>query len=715
MKLRLLASALGAIILLGGSVAAQAVDGDGVEIRVLSNRADLISGDNALVRIVTADPSTVQVALNGGDVTQSFAVRPNGELEGVVTGLVSGRNELTATSPSGGARVTITNHPRGGPVFAGAQVQPWPCTTQDHGLGPAQDAQCNAPTVYSYKYKSSLTGQFAAYDPSNPPLDLATTTTDQGRTVPYIVRVERGTMDRGIYDIAALYDPRAPWQPWAPQPGWNHKLFIPFGESCAPRYRQEPPNDVLYDLALSRGFVVAANGLNTLGQNCNPVVSAEALLMLKEHIQETYGSIRYTLSDGCSGGSIQQHNISSAYPGLLDGIMPSCSYPDVTTTGNEVIDCKLLLHYFNDTSPHLWAVQAQRKFVEGSQTGATCHAWINVFRFDQTANPSQRGNTFTDCAVPAEQEYDAETNPDGVRCSVSDYQVAIWGRRDSDGFAKRPLDNVGIQYGLNAVNSGLITPEQFVDLNEKIGGIDIDSNFQAGRSEADPGSLTIAYRGAQVTDGRQLAKVPIIDLRGTSNNEIHTDYHSLRSPGAARPRRRRPRQPGHLDQRGRARRRRDSQQGGVSPDGPVGLEDRGRREQRPARGEGRPREAGRRRRRLLDRRAEGHRHEHVPVGFPVLRLSADRSRRPAHERHHEVPDPAACPRRLQRQLHRRPVGATGGGLRERRVRLEPAQRRPATRPRLADLRRWPRRRAARASSDLRAAALEPSNSLLLGS
>jgi hypothetical protein len=526
MKLRLLASALGATILLGGSVAAQAVDGEGVEIRVLSNRADLVSGDNALVRVVTVDPSSVQVTLNGDDITQSFAVRPNGQFEGVVTGLLDGPNELIATSPSGGAHVTITNHPQGGPVFAGPQVQPWPCTTQNHGLGPAQDAQCNATTVYSYKYKSSLTGQFAAYDPSHPPADVATTTTDQGTTVPYIVRVERGTMNRGIYDVAALYDPGAPWQPWAPQPGWNHKLFIPFGESCAPRYRQEPPNDVLYDLALSRGFLVAANGLNTLGQNCNPVVSAEALLMLKEHIQETYGSIRYTLSDGCSGGSIQQHNIASAYPGLLDGIMPSCSYPDVTTTGNEVIDCKLLLHYFNDTSPHLWAVQAQRALVGGSQTGATCHAWVDVFRFDQSANPSQRGNTFTDCAVPAEQEYDPETNPDGVRCSVSDYQVAIWGRRDSDGFAKRPLDNVGIQYGLNALDSGLITPEQFVDLNEKIGGVDIDLNFQAARSEADPGSVTIAYRGAQVTSGHQLAKVPIIDLRGTSNNEIHTDFHT---------------------------------------------------------------------------------------------------------------------------------------------------------------------------------------------
>jgi hypothetical protein len=516
-------SAVAAVVLAGTILVGVAPGAPGIELRVLSNRADLVSGGDALVQVT---PAGARVALNGEDVTSAFAVRPDGTFTGLVHGLRVGANALTATGPAGSAQITITNHPRGGPVFAGPQVQPWACTTEQNGLGPAQDAQCNAPTTYSYRYKSSLTGQFAAYDPSNPPLDVATTTTDQGATVPYVVRVERGTMDRGIYDVAVLYDPAKPWQPWAAQPGWNHKLYVPFGPSCAPRYRQEPPEDVLSDLALSRGFAVATNGLNTLGQNCNPVVSAEALMMLEEHIRETYGSIRYTLSDGCSGGSIQQHNIAAAYPGLLDGIIPSCSYPDVTTTANEVTDCKLLLHYFNDTSPYLWAVQAQRAAVEGSQTGATCHAWINVFRFDQSGNPSQRGNIFTDCGVPPEQEYDAATNPKGVRCSVSDYQVAIWGRRTQDGFAKRPLDNVGVQYGLNALNSGLITSEQFVDLNEKIGGVDIDLNFQPQRVEADPGAVAIAYRAAQVTNGRELAKVPIIDLRGSSNNEIHTDFHS---------------------------------------------------------------------------------------------------------------------------------------------------------------------------------------------
>jgi hypothetical protein len=514
-----------AVAAVGGTARDSALGAAPITIEVLSNRADLISSGDALVRI--SPPGDAQVSLNGTDVSSAFAIRPNGQLEGLVSGLAVGPNTLTATAPDGtGASITITNHPRGGPVFAGPQVQPWPCTTEQHGLGPAEDAQCNAPTAYSYRYKSSLTGQFAPYDPSSPPADVATTTTDRGETVPYVVRVERGTMDRGIYDVAVLFDPAEPWQPWAPQAGWNHKLYVPFGPSCAPRYRQEPPEDVMSDLALSRGFAVAVNGLNTLGQNCNPVVSAEALLMLKEHIAETYGSIRYTLSDGCSGGSIQQHVIAAGYPGLLDGIMPSCSYPDVPTTGNEVIDCKLLLHYFNDTSPHLWAAQAQRKAVEGSQTGATCHAWVNVFKFDQSANPSQQGNTFTDCAVPPEQQYDAETNPQGVRCSVTDYQVAVWGRRAQDGFARRPLDNVGIQYGLDALSSGLITAEQFVDLNEKVGGVDIDLRFQPERSVADPGSLEIAYRASQVTNGRYLATVPIIDLRGTSNNEIHTDYHS---------------------------------------------------------------------------------------------------------------------------------------------------------------------------------------------
>ena len=89
--------------------------------------------------------------------------------------------------------------------------------------------------------------------------------------------------------------------------------------------------------------------------------------------------------------------------------------------------------------------------------------------------------------------YNPTTNPDGVRCTSPTTRSRSGAGAPRTGSRKRPLDNVGVQYGLNALNSGLITAEQFVDLNEKIGGVDIDLNFQPERSAADPGSLAIAY------------------------------------------------------------------------------------------------------------------------------------------------------------------------------------------------------------------------------
>lgn len=115
--------------------------------------------------------------------------------------------------------------------------------------------------------------------------------------------------------------------------------------------------------------------------------------------------------------------------------------------------------------------------------------------------------------------------------------MSVWGQRPREswgpvekaigrGFANRPFDNVGVQYGLTALESGLITPEQFVDMNEKVGGLDIDWNWQPQRSEADPAALVTAYRAGKVTDMRKAAKVPIIDLPVPANVEIHTPVHS---------------------------------------------------------------------------------------------------------------------------------------------------------------------------------------------
>ena len=101
---------------------------DGLRVTVLSSRADVVTGGDALVRVdgVRAGRhggSGVRVTVNGRDVTSSFAVRPGGAYEGLVSGLRNGRNELRATARrQRGAAITLTNHPIGGPVFAGAQV-----------------------------------------------------------------------------------------------------------------------------------------------------------------------------------------------------------------------------------------------------------------------------------------------------------------------------------------------------------------------------------------------------------------------------------------------------------------------------------------------------------------------------------------------------------------------------------------------------------------
>ncbi|MBV8462312.1 MAG: hypothetical protein JO368_03405, partial [Acidimicrobiales bacterium] len=122
-------------------------------IQVLSNRADLISGGEALVAVglpAGTAPSTVRMTLGTHDITSDFAVRPNGRYEGLVTGLRLGDNVLAATMPDGsGARITITDHPNGGPVFSGPQVEPWICQAT------AVDAACNEPAKFTYLYKST--------------------------------------------------------------------------------------------------------------------------------------------------------------------------------------------------------------------------------------------------------------------------------------------------------------------------------------------------------------------------------------------------------------------------------------------------------------------------------------------------------------------------------------------------------------------------------
>lgn len=543
---------------------------DASQIKVLSNRADLISGGDALVEVVLptgVNAAAVKMDMDGRDVTSAFALRPNGRYMGLLTGLAEKPNVLSARMPNGGgARITITNYPNGGPIFAGPQIQPWPC------LEGATDTQCNRPVSYEYFYKSSTPalpcaqagvppscGNFKPYDPQSPPTDVAMTTTDQGKTVPYIVRVENGTQDRGQYLMAVLFDPAQDWQPWAPQPGWNGKIYNVGGSGCGSHHGEsEAPPEVMNDDVLSRGFMVWSTALSHNTLNCNLVVQAESMMMAKERIVEAYGPIRYSIGSGCSGGSIKQQQAANAYPGIFDGILPGCSFPDTWSTMQEVSDCGLLLSYW--LSPQRWApgvvwTETQQAATAGHPTVSICASWVATFL--NVMNPGRAASNETlaqftlesiaagdprpatdprSCNIPDDQIYDAETNPEGVRCGFSDYMPSILGLRPPErwgavekalgrGFANRPLDNVGVQYGLDALRDGLISIPQFIDLNAHIGSYDIDLVRQPGRLEADPDALTVAYRGGLINQGSNTT-LPIIDIRQWDPAEIHHDYRS---------------------------------------------------------------------------------------------------------------------------------------------------------------------------------------------
>ncbi|HCT78831.1 MAG TPA: hypothetical protein DGG94_21795 [Micromonosporaceae bacterium] len=519
-----------------GAAETQAIPGrPEIVIEVLSGRADLVTGGDALVEIKLppgADTETLKIDVDGRDVSSAIARRADGRFYGRIDGLRNGHNHLRAyVQGARGAVLKLSNHPLGGPVFAGTQVEPWLCQNAEYGLESPSDVDCNAPVIIAFFYKSSVTGLFLPYDPASPPpaLAIATATTDQGHQTPYIVRRERGTMTRGIYDIAVLYHPRQEWQPWASQRAWNHKALFKFEGNSRPGHQQGGgpsainrggPANVLDDQALSRGFVVASSSLMRNGTNANNKVAAEAVMMLREHVIERYGEIRYTIGSGCSGGAVQQHMIAANYPGLLNGIQPMCSFPDMWSTMTEVADCDLIARYF-DQNPTLWLDVTQRAAVTGHVAASTCKAWQAV-RFARTLFDPAVGCTYDETVRP-DWVYDSTSNPLGTRCTLQDYQKAVFGADPATGFARRPWDNVGVQYGLAALREGRISAEQFVDLNEKVGGFDIDFVPAQQRTQADLTALTIAYRAGEVVSGQGLNSIPIMDLRGTDNATLHED------------------------------------------------------------------------------------------------------------------------------------------------------------------------------------------------
>ena len=148
----------------------------------------------------------------------------------------------------------------------------------------------------------------------------------------------------------------------------------------------------------------------------------------------------------------------NAYPGIYQGILPSCSFPDAWWMATQFLDYHQTLRYFKN--PTLWGAgvawtPTQMGDVEGGPDGVVNAQVSDAAQF-HVVIPTDP------CAgVSDQQRYDPTTNPGGVRCTIQDAAINVFGPRPRSewtpqeqqighGFAATPVDNVGVQYGLGA-------------------------------------------------------------------------------------------------------------------------------------------------------------------------------------------------------------------------------------------------------------------------
>ena len=498
-----------------------------IGIAVLSGRPDMVSGGDALVRITATGLAlnTVQVALEGRDITELFAADPRDEsLTGLVYGLAEGPNVLVAMDGAGSTRsqITLLNHPATGPILSGPHLQPFVCTAAEEGFGEPLDADCSTVTQTRYFYRNTAGNFVQISDVTAPyPDDLAWTEFRPGERLPFVVRLESGTRNRALYHIAVLDDPQRTYGEWDDIRSWNQRLVFSFGGGCGTQYNQgsRTPESALDALVLGKGFAHMVSSFNVMGHQCNDALSAETLMMLKEHFIEQYGLPVWTLGNGASGGAIQQLLIAQNYPGLLDGLLPSMSFPDSFSVRPGVTDCRLLARYFASTQTP-WT-EEQILAVEGFAPG-TCASWERSYLDVIVAD--------TGCGIDEALVYHPTTNPGGARCTLYDTNVASVGRDPATGYARQVLDNVGVQYGLQALLAGDISPAAFVDLNAGMGGYDRDGKPVPSRTSAQQEGVALAYRTGRINSGAgSLASIPILHHRPYTDlaGDIHDRVRDL--------------------------------------------------------------------------------------------------------------------------------------------------------------------------------------------
>ncbi len=441
---------------------------------------------------------------------------------------------------------------------------------------------CSHPSTASLFYNRVDTNKFFPLEEAANDIE---TITLNGKEIDFIVRVETGTINRHHYIMTALSDKN---ENLARPEGkyWNKRLIYQFrgGVGIGKRQGKISLGDVLGRRfeEVKKGYAVVYSTANQTSNHYNMWLAEDTALRVKRQFVGVYGEPDYTVGIGGSGGAIQQYLIAQNNPELLDAAIPLYSYPDMVTQTVHVMDCEPLEFFFDvtDAENQRWQNWENRTLIEGMNAIADASN-----RFSQVAGFAQllKGQ------VPNIQRGASECirgwrgltplvhNPQFVHF-INSFAADIgqqvhWTHWDDlkqfygvnqQGFANSTWDNVGVQYGLQALVENKITVEEFLDLNTQVGGwkpasqmlpeklwllggelFPIDLSFwshhnmthngQRGETAAirTRGSLEAmegAYRSGHVFVG--YVDIPIVDARHYLENDL--DMHHTTASFATR-------------------------------------------------------------------------------------------------------------------------------------------------------------------------------------
>jgi len=574
-------------------------------LSVVSSAPDLISGGNVLLRVESPAEQELTFLANGQQL--NVQRRASGDTDALVLldGLQVGANQVSVVNAAGDelGSIDLVNYPVTGPMFSGPQQYPFVCSSVlEWGVQPLVDhdeewgfpvydeggaiigysKDCSIEPIIDYHYMST-DGEYQPMPADGSrPADLARTVLSDGSDVEFIVRWERGTINRFLYSYAVLADTDGSTVD-VNEPGtthWNGRLLYHFEGGVGVGHFQGRVSAERARLAaaLGQGYAVAYSSGNRTGEHYNLQLGGETALMVKEHFIKRFGEPDYTVAIGGSGGAIQQYVYQQNHPGLIDAGVPQYSYPDMVTQTIHVGDCELIEHYMDVTdrdNPRWQQTRARSLLLGLNSTDAVPDPLADAKRSlgyssapgSNECIPAWRGLTPLSMNPHYGQvrEQDKMHPPgimDGVTWTHYDDLRNIYGV-DERGWARVPWDNVGVQYGLQALREGAITEAEFLDLNAKVGGWKhpsemvqegfpflgeptpenfdpwsrrnmnlSDGDAPAPRTRGDLQAIQALYSSGMVFDGQ--LNIPVIDWRHYLEEEL--DMHNSHQSFSARQR-----------------------------------------------------------------------------------------------------------------------------------------------------------------------------------